>query len=383
MKILQVIDSFSPSAGGTASVACRLSQALSQRDHEITLYTSDFHLEPGYITSLSDIKTYAAHNYLSLGGRPLLMPGMLFRSRRELRDFDIIHLHNYPTLPNVMVHRYARQYNIPYVLQAHGSLATYFQKGVQKMVYDTLWGKTILKGAAKVIAVASIEAEIYRSMGVDENKIEYVPNGIDAAEFDNLPPRGEFRNRYDLEDRKIVLYLGRIHATKGLNLLVEAFTGLLREHGDALLVITGPDDGCLPALKNLIKRLHIEEKTIFTGPLYGMEKLQVIIDSDVFAMPSSYEIFGIAALEACLCGIPVVVTDCCGIAPEITADMGQVIRYDEDELRDALLKVFTAPEPDEESKEKRKMALLARFSWQKLAIEVECIYRGIVENHEG
>jgi glycosyltransferase involved in cell wall biosynthesis len=383
MKILQAIDIFSPAAGGSANVACRLSQALSRQGHEVTIYTSDFRLERGYIKSLPGIKAYAARNYLSLGGKPLLTPGILAMARRELRDFDIIHLHNYPTLPNVMVHRYARRYHVPYILQAHGSLATYFQKGFLKRVYDSLWGKTILKGAARVIAVAPMEAETYRRMGVAQNKIEIIPNGVDSAEFENLPPRGEFRKKYGLENRKIIFYLGRVHAIKGLHLLAGAFAGLSREQGDARLVIAGPDDGYLPALQKLTKGLRIEDKTIFAGPLYGKEKLQAMVDASVLVLPSAYEIFGIAVLEACLCGTPVIVTDRCGIAPEITGAMGQVITYDENELQNALLKALAAPESTGESKAKRRQALLVRFSWQILAAQVERIYRDIIEGRRG
>jgi glycosyltransferase involved in cell wall biosynthesis len=382
MKILQVIDMFSPSAGGSADVASRLSQALSRRGHEVTIFTSNYRLEQGYTKTLPGVKVYAAHNYLSPGGKPLLMPGILTTSKRELRDFDIIHLHNYPTIPNIMVHRYARQYHIPYVLQAHGSLATYFQKGTLKRVYDRLRGQEILKDAAKVIAVAPAEAETYRSMGVAGDKIEIIPNGVDASEFESLPPRGEFRKKHGLQNQKVIFYLGRIHATKGLHLLAGAFAALLREKGDARLIIAGPDDGYLTELKKLIKRLQIEEKTLFTGPLYGQDKIQAIVDADVFVMPSAYEIFGIAVLEACVCGTPVIVTDRCGIAPEITGDMGQVIGYDESALQGALLKALAAPPPDEASKEKGRQALLARFSWQKLAVEIENIYRGIVAGKE-
>jgi len=75
MRILQASDTFSPSAGGAANVARRPSQALRQPGHETTLYTSDFHLQQGYFTSLPDIKTHIGNNYLSPRGKPLLVPG--------------------------------------------------------------------------------------------------------------------------------------------------------------------------------------------------------------------------------------------------------------------------------------------------------------------
>jgi glycosyltransferase involved in cell wall biosynthesis len=379
MKILQAIDMFSPSAGGSADVASRLAQALGRRGHEVTIITSDYRLETGYPESLPGIKVRAARNYFSLGGKPLLAPGIMTASKKELAGFDVVHLHNYPTVANAMIHRYARRYGVPYVLQPHGSLATYFQKGALKKLYDRLWGKAILKDAARVIAVAPAEAETCRNMGVAGEKIAVIPNGVDAAGYESLPPRGAFREKYGLGERRIILYLGRIHATKGLDLLARAFAVHVKESDNTLLVIAGPDDGYLPALRRLVKALRAEDKTIFTGPLYGQGKIQAMVDADVFVMPSAYEIFGIAVLEACICGTPVIVTDRCGIAPEITAETGQVIAYEESALRDALRKVLAAPPRDESSKIKRRQALLERFSWQKLAADFENIYRNILQ----
>ena len=73
-------------------------------------------------------------------------------------------------------------------------------------------------------------------------------------------------------------------------------------------MIVGPDEGFLPLLKKLITDLDIEDKVLFTGPLYGQEKFSAYIDADVYVLPSVYEIFGITVLEACACGTPVIVS---------------------------------------------------------------------------
>lgn len=83
MKILQVIDIFSPAAGGSAGVADRLSRELGRRGHEVTVFTTDFRLEQSHIDSLTGAKAYATHNYFSLGGKPLFMPGLLSSSKSK------------------------------------------------------------------------------------------------------------------------------------------------------------------------------------------------------------------------------------------------------------------------------------------------------------
>ena len=84
-----------------------------------------------------------------------------------------------------------------------------------------------------------------------------------------IPPRGSFRRKWGLEENRIILYLGRIHERKGLNLLIRAFNQI---RDDKLkLVIAGPDDHYLKRLKKLISDLGLEESIILTGPLYGFD----------------------------------------------------------------------------------------------------------------
>ena len=197
MRILEVIDLFSPLHGGSAAVPYQMSRQLSKDGHEVTLYASQTELTQIYFNLLPEVRVHTFKTWLSLANFQVT-PGLIGKARDEVGHFDIIHMHNYRTFQNMVVHHYARKYGVPYVLQAHGSLTTFFQKGWLKRSFDILWGYRILEDAAKVIAVTKIEAEQYKSMGVSEDKIEIVPNGVDLSEFDNLPQKGEFRRKYGL-----------------------------------------------------------------------------------------------------------------------------------------------------------------------------------------
>jgi glycosyltransferase involved in cell wall biosynthesis len=217
-------------------------------------------------------------------------------------------------------------------------------------------------------------------MGVSEDKIEIVPNGIDLAEFENLPQRGEFRKKYGLDDsQKIILYLGRIHQTKGIDLLARAFADLTKELDRAKLVIVGPDDGYLPALKKLIKELKIEEKVIFTGPLYEEEKLKTYIDADVFVNPRADEIFGLVFLEALACGTPVICSRGCGIADVIDGQAGLAVPYDKDRLSDAILRMLSDDKMRQQFREKGKLLVRERYNWGKIVEQVEGLYRAVAK----
>ena len=155
-----------------------------------------------------------------------------------------------------------------------------------KWVYDVLFGYRLLRDASKVIALSTVEAEQYRAMGVPEEKIAIIPNGIDLTEYANLPLKGSFKKKFGIdEDEKIVLYLGRIHKIKGIDILVRAFAEIIEKLDDVKLVIVGPDDGYLGEIETQIKSLNIKNKVLIPGPLYGEDKLAAYVDADVYVLP--------------------------------------------------------------------------------------------------
>ncbi len=364
-----------------------LSKSLFDRGHQITIYTTDA-LNKGrkseYRTETIDMHGVKVYEFKSLGGKlgqryPIhISPAMIPSMAKQTAIFDIIHLHEHRTFQNIVAHHYAKKYAVPYVLQAHGSLPIMSKKRL-KQVYDNLWGYRLLKDASRVIAVTGIEAEQYKSMGVNEDKIEIIPHGIDLSVFNNLPERGELRRKYDLNDnQRIILYLGRIHKIKGLDLLARTFADLSKPLDDIKLVIVGPDYGYLPYLKKLVADLEISNRVLFTGPLYGQEKLEAYVDADVYVLPSFYEIFSITVLEACACGTPVIVTDRCGLANVINGQAGLVVPYDKQQLQHALLHMLENDKLRRDFGEKGKLLVREKFNWEEIAKQVERVYKDIL-----
>ena len=385
MKILQITPTFIPSRFGGVSLFYNLSRNLVKRGHEVVVYTTDIRDRYSRLSDIQGgrdidgVKVYYFRNIsnsLATKYRLAIPKGMSVAVKSEISNFDIIHLHNVRTFQNIIVHRYAKKYSIPYVLQARGSLVTFFYKGWQKRIFDVIWGRRILKDATKLVALTPIEAEQYRSMGISEDKIEIIPNGIELSEFANLPERGKFRRKHGLgNDQRVILYLGRIHKIKGLDLLVRAFAELSRPLNSVKLVIAGPDDGYLSPLKKLIADLEISNEVLFTGHLYGEDKVAAYVDADAFVLPSTYEIFGNVVLEACACGTPVIVTDRCGIADAVDGQAGVVVLYDKDQLRDALLYMLSDEKMRLQFGEKGKLLVRDKFNWEKIAERIEDIYK--------
>ena len=384
MKVLLVSATFPPRQfGGMTASSHMLAKHLVKRGHKVAVYTTDIRDRQSRIPrakgaqKIDRIEVHYFRNISNwLASQRLYSPlGMIAALRKELSQFDVIHLNEYRSLPSIIVHHYAQKYNIPYVLQAHGSLARVMSKQRLKKIFDLIWGYRLLQDAARLIALTPMEAEQYQSFGVDKAKIETVPNGVDLAEFEKLPPRGKFRKKHGLApDQKMVLYLARLHKIKGPDLLIRAFAGVAPRLKDAQLVIIGPDEGYLPTLKELVKEMDVEGNIHFIGPLYGKEKLEAYVDADVYVLPSVYETFPVAAIEASACGIPVILTEYCGAAAMIDGQAGLVVGYDSDQLSDAILRMLSDEAMRQKFAERGKSLVREKFNWAKIAEQVERIY---------
>jgi glycosyltransferase involved in cell wall biosynthesis len=331
------------------------------------------------------IKTYYFRNLSSYLAREMVLPIPYYLpivARKEIRDFDIIHIHELRTVLAVIVRYYANKYGIPYILQPRGSVPT-IGKSKQKKLFDILFGRAIIRDATKIIASSKIESDQYRDVfpKLKDEKIVHMPNGIDLETYQNLPQKGEFKKKYSINaDEKIILFLSRIHERKGADTLIEAFTKLKSEFENAKLVIAGPDEGYLDKLKLIVSKLNIESDVIFPGPLYEKDKLEAYVDAGVFVLPSKnrYESFGNVVLEACACGTPVIVTNNCGVSEWINNEVGYVVEYDKDQLRDAIFKILSDEGLRKRFGEEGKKLVMEEFGWDGIVRKIEGVYEDCI-----
>ncbi len=385
LKILQVISSFPPAwaYGGPLRAAYGISKELVRRGHKVAVYTTDVcdarsrlrcAENPTYMDGIEVYHFRNVSNRLAYQNLPLA-PAMLTGLKREIKNFDVVHIHEYISAQALLTRHFSRRYGIPYVLQPRGSLPVIIEKQGLKKIYDRIWGHSLLRDASKIIALNQMEAEQFQSRGVSGAKIEIVPNGIDPSEFEDLPRRGEFRRKHNLNNgQKIILYVGRLHKIKGLGPLVRAFAKLLGDFYDVKLVIIGPDNGYLPTLKGLLEELKLKEKVLLIGALYGRDKLEAYVDAEVYVLPSFYETFPNTVLEALACSLPVIVTDRCGIA-DVVAKAGFVAECDEDQLREALLKVLSDGRLRRRLGGKARRLVAEEFRWDVIVGKLESIYQ--------
>ena len=90
---------------------------------------------------------------------------LIFIARKQVKNFDIIHIHEHRTFLAVIVCYFAKKNNVPYIVQAHGSVMPFFQKTLFKKLFDKLWGNNILNNASNLIALTETESEQYQNDG--------------------------------------------------------------------------------------------------------------------------------------------------------------------------------------------------------------------------
>ena len=309
MRILQVIPFFSPQMGGSAEVAYQVSKHLAQRGHAITVITTNYPVRsPKY--SAQGVRVIEIPNWIAKFGF-YFSPGLIAWAKENIGHFDIIHMHTARTFQNAVIWHFAIKNQVPFLLSAHGTLPVIEQRKFIKRIFDAIIGDKLISSASCLLAVSDVESEQYRQAGIPREKIKLIFNGLDFHEFENLPPRGIFRKQYPgiKDDTKLILFLGRIDKRKRIDHLINAYTLVISDVVDSRLVIAGPDEGELTKLKELVAERGISNAVIFTGPLYGRDKLAAYLDADVLVSPAIFEIFGLVPFEAMMCGTPVIIAD--------------------------------------------------------------------------
>jgi glycosyltransferase involved in cell wall biosynthesis len=363
--------------GGVVRSVEGLTQALAQRGHRISILTTD---------ALSLDQRYEGKPAMTPPARVQVhrVPNALYRLRRlnlstpwgwraTLRDLlpqvDLVHLHEFRTVENLLTVPRARQHQRPIILTPHGTMTHSTGRSALKAAWDALVSPQIAPAVRHIIALAPSErddiAQVWRWSPVDYSVI---PNGIDPAAFAHLPDDTAFRQQYGISTGRVVLFMGRLHARKGVEVLVRAFKQA--NIADTTLVLAGPDEGLRATLMPLL-----DERITLTGYLDGETRLAALASADLFALPAIGEGLSMAVLEAMASGVAVLLSPGCNLPQVTPADAGRIVAPEVDALADALRDLLA------DSARLRAMGAHARqlvqeqFTWARVAAQVEAVYR--------
>ena len=384
MKILQGCVRYPPAPGGAETVVKAYSEGLRDIGHDVEVVTTDLYTETPFVKkkmpSVVNGINVTRHKAYTVSGEAhyVLAPGMVqsFLSKNA----DVIHTHSYGYFQNHAGWIRERFQSTPWVITPHFHPSWSMWGGSKRKTlrefYDTVIGKGTLEAADLITCVSKHERDMLVSeIGVKEDNIKIIYNGINWADWSSVPNKEVFRKQYPTVSEKFVLFAGRLATNKGLSDLISAMQLIDKKSVD--LVITGADMGLGKQLEKeasdkgvTMHRLgHIDDETYRS----------VLSAAEMLVLPSEYEAFGIVLLEAAAAKTAVIGTNVGGIPEAMSpGNNGLIVEYND--VNNLAKSIAILLEDEKMSKEMgnsgREWA--KNFSWESIVKEIEHEYKLII-----
>ena len=382
MRILHLCSSVDPATGGPANVLARLTPEQVKRGHEVTIVTMDMPDRVADVRAkLEGAGVRLVHptspvplTKIAGGVRTLMAEGMSKGAP------DVGHIHGvWQGLPHLGAGAFRRA-GVPYIFRPCGMLdPTTIAMGstLKKKAFLFARGRKDLNGARGMHFTTTTERDLVAPMGLKPEPF-VIPNGIEWAEFEDLPERGSYRAQTGIGDRALVAFFGRVHQKKGLDLLLPAFAK--GAPSDAELVLVGPgDEGYIASLKQEAQELGIADRVRFTGMIRGSERFAPVVDADLFCLPSYQENFGVAVVEALAAGAPALISDQVNIFRDVVeAGVGRATRCDVDEVAGAMREMLADRDALREMGAKGRAWAHDTFPWSRIVEKIDAMYERVV-----
>ncbi len=391
MHILHLTPYYKPAYayGGVVRAVEGMATSLVANGHQVTVLTTDALDQNARYRGPADemidgVRILRRPNLSTrLRGRlNLSTPRSMKRTAESiLPNIDVAHVHEFRTVENLLVTPVAQTLGVPIVLSPHGTLNLMTGRGRLKSAWDRLISPAVAQRIDHLIALTETELsevkEVWAQFSARQTPTSFsvIPNGVHLKEFTSLPPAHDFRSRHDLEDAPTVLFLGRLQARKGVDILVRSFQRAKVDH--ALLLIVGPDEGMLSQVQALAAG---DSRIVCTGYLGSGERLEALSASDVFALPAKGEGQSMAVLEALAAGLPAVISPGCNMPEVETSGAGFVVDASVDAVAAKLRELLVDGGLRERMGAAARELVAERFTWERVAINLEGVYERLIMN---
>ncbi len=290
---------------------------------------------------------------------------------------DVVHMHGLWQQHTRRGARACQVARVPYLVAAHGMADPWAlrQKRWKKAVYSTLIEGPTLRGASCLHALTRPEIQHLRAFA-PKASVALIPNGVDLDPFQALPDRASYEVQHpELRGKFVLLFFGRVHKKKGLDLLAPAIAGLTADHPDVHLLVAGLDDGALlPFLKHA-EELAIHDRITYVGHVSGEESRRVWGAADAFVLPSHSEGFSMSVLEALASRLPVLVTHACHFAELDAHDAGLCVDATVAGVTTGLRGLLERSDDQREAMALRGRRLVEeRYTWAQQARRLDEVY---------
>lgn len=384
MKILMLSWEYPPRiVGGIARVVHDLSKRLIKDGHDVTVVTYREENAP-YYENDKGVEVYRVDNYMISPNNFIdWIMQMNFNMIAKVNEllakgikFDVIHAHDW--LVAYAAKTLKNSYDIPLVSTIHATESGR-NKGIhddtQRYVNDTEWMLTY-ESSEVIVNSNYMRNELQRLFGLPYEKMNVVPNGININVYNGIERDYDFRRQYAADNEKIILFMGRLVYEKGIQHLIDAMPKILSNYNDAKLIVAGKG-AMLDELKAKVDYLGLSQKVYFTGYLNSKQVPKMYKCADVSVFPSTYEPFGIVALEAMLAGVPTVVSDTGGLNEIVDHGVNGMKSYtgNANSLADSILTLLFDQQLCSEITKNAKQKVKNEYNWTKLAQDTHFVYQ--------
>ena len=383
MKILMLTWEYPPRiVGGIARVVHDLSKRLIKDGHEVTVVTYKDGDVP-YYENDKGVEVYRVDNYMIHPNNFIdwimqLNFNMISKASEIINKngkFDVIHAHDW--LVANAAKALKNSYNIPLVSTIHATESgrnSGIHDETQRYINDTEWLLTY-ESSEVIVNSNYMKGHVQGLFGLPFDKINVVPNGINLNNFTGIDRDYDFRRQYAMDNEKIILYVGRLVYEKGVQHLISAMPKILANYHDAKLIIAGKG-GMLDELKAQAFNMGLSNKVYFTGYLNAKQVQKMYKCADVAVFPSTYEPFGIVALEAMLAGVPTVVSDVGGLNEIVEHRIDGMKSYagNSNSIADSVLTLLYDAGLASNIAKRAKLKVKEEFNWNKIAQDTHYIY---------
>lgn len=383
MRVLQVVPSLALRHGGVSVSVRELSRGLAQLGVSVEIWSTP----RGYDAALDSPQDEqlrqagVAVRYFPVSSLPWLGQRYAYSAplgralRQETGRCDLLHIHSIWLYPTLAASRACRSYGVPYVLSPCGALDPYSLsvRRAAKQLYGAWFERKNLQGAAALHFTSPQEQRRSETFGSDVRSA-VIPRSLDLSRIPEIPAE----QRPEWGGRKVLLFLGRLHPKKRLDIAVEAFARLCKLRGDVQLVIAGADEGSAPAASRIAAEAGVRDRVSFLGMAGPTQRWALYKSASLFLLPSEDENFGMSALEAMACGVPVLLSAHVGLAEEVSsARAGRVLNAGPDEWATAAHELLERPGQAAEMGQAGRRLVEQKFSTREVAGRMKALYESL------
>lgn len=382
MNILHVLGSIDTASGGPVRSVSGLSQALAHNGHSSTILGAVSVVSGGSATIDSAQVTRLSASPLSRfwAGHSLLAKGPI---TDLVASADVVHIHGLWHYPGYVAARQAKHLGRPTLISPRGSLQSWglAQGYLKKSVYARVLQRPFMENASACHALTDVERSEIEAFGIPNARIRVCPNGVGCPPLDGADGR-PFRGAFpQVDGKRFILFVGRIHPKKGVDLLLQAFlTSAHHLPEDIVLVLAGPDEaGLVKDLRRQAEQRGLQHRVLFTGLLDDALTFSAMRAASFLVHPSYSEGLSRVSLEALAAGLPMVATKACNLEG-IDGEIGVLVDPSQQDIARALVELgrdASQEELDQMSAKARTKAE-STFSWNRIAHTMESIYSAAV-----